>query len=855
MPGYEIHGELGRGGMGVVYKARQRGLNRLVALKMVLAGAHASAEELHRFLDEAEAVAKLRHPHIVQVYDLGIQDNRPFYSMELVEGTNLEQYLADTPQPPDIAARLVALLARAVDYAHQRGIVHRDLKPANILLASGGREPPDGSQLSGGLRPPLAEPVPKITDFGLAKHLDRSVSHTQTGVVMGTPSYMAPEQASGTSAAIGPHTDVYGLGAILYEMLTGRSPFRAETEVETLRLVLETEPVPPRSLQPGVPRDVETICLKCLQKEPAKRYRSAAQLADDLDRFLRGEPIQARPVGTGERLWRWCKRKPVVASLSAALLVVFVSAFAAVTGLWLLAEDRRHLAEQETHKARTSAEEADNQRHNADRNYREVMQQRDREQFQMVRLHLANGARRLEDGDLLAGSVWFTEAFRRDLALDAGTLADKQRSRKHRERLALLAQQCPRLVQFWAHEDGDVCGVSNDARWLLTSTLKGVSRVWDTATGQPVTAAPLNHPNPVLGGYFSPDGKRVLLTSYNGGAIQWEVVTSKQIPLTGLDGRTKVAQFSPDGRYLVTLTGDDVLRWWNLATGQVREAAGRHLGNVRIAISPNSKYVALTANVATWLWDLATGEQPAREPFGQTRGFELVAFSPDGHWIATTAKHWAVEIRSVQGGSPREFSHRGDVRHAEFSPDTGETTPGRGRLLTASNDGTAQVWDLRTGGSAAPAMVHGSAVALARFSPAGRWVATACDDARIRVWDAATGQPVVPPLRHGGRILWIGFRPDGRHLLTLAADRTARVWDLTTGLPGLPLRGHKEKVSFATFSPDQKLVATVSDDRTARLWDARTGQAHTPPLVHAGKVLHASFTPDSKVLVTTSADF
>src|SRR6266545_2490964 len=185
VPGYEIHGELGRGGMGVVYKARQRGLNRLVALKMVLAGAHASAEELHRFLDEAEAVAKLRHPHIVQVYDLGIQDNRPFYSMELVEGTNLEQYLADTPQPPDIAARLVALLARAVDYAHQRGIVHRDLKPANILLASGGREPPDGSQLSGGLRPPLAEPVPKITDFGLAKHLDRSVSHTQTGVVMG----------------------------------------------------------------------------------------------------------------------------------------------------------------------------------------------------------------------------------------------------------------------------------------------------------------------------------------------------------------------------------------------------------------------------------------------------------------------------------------------------------------------------------------------------------------------------------------------------------------------------------------------------------------------------------------------
>ena len=252
VPGYEILGELGRGGMGVVYKARQLGFNRVVALKMILSGAHAGTEERERFRTEAEAVARLQHPNIVQVHEVGEHEGRPFFSMEFCRGGGLNRKLAGTPLPPAEAARLVETLAQAVQAAHQQNVVHRDLKPANVLLAEDG--------------------TPKITDFGLARKLDEA-GQTRTGEVMGTPSYMAPEQAGGRSKEIGPAADVYALGAILYECLTGRPPFRSPTDVDTVMQVLSDDPVPPRRLQSKTPRDLETICLKCLEKQPARRTR------------------------------------------------------------------------------------------------------------------------------------------------------------------------------------------------------------------------------------------------------------------------------------------------------------------------------------------------------------------------------------------------------------------------------------------------------------------------------------------------------------------------------------------------------------------------------------------------------
>ncbi len=321
--GYEILEELGRGGMGVVYKARQVGLDRPVALKMILAGGHAGADQLARFRAEARAIARLKDPGIVQVYEVGEHDGLPYFSLEFIDGGSLGDRIRGGPWSPLEAARLVAQLARSVHTAHRSGIVHRDLKPGNVLMSADGQ--------------------PKITDFGLAKQQEVDGLQTRSGAVMGTPAYMAPEQASGQADRVGPHSDQYALGVILYELLTGRPPFQGTSVIETLEQVRLQEPVPPAQLQPKLPRDLDTICLKALQKEPSRRYEDAGALADDLGRFLRGEPILARPVSAAERLWRWCRRNPKVASLSAAvaLLLATVAVGTSAAALLLLrARDR-----------------------------------------------------------------------------------------------------------------------------------------------------------------------------------------------------------------------------------------------------------------------------------------------------------------------------------------------------------------------------------------------------------------------------------------------------------------------------------------------------------------------------------
>ncbi len=307
IPGYDILDELGRGGMGVVYKARQVGSGRPVALKVIRDGALAGLPEQARFRLEAEAAARMRHPNVVEIYEFGEHAGRLYFAMELVEGGSLDRHLAGRPQPAPQAAGLVRTLALAVAHAHEQKIVHRDLKPANILLArvGGGGDP----AYSPTLTPESCLLFPKITDFGLAKRLDsQSTAWTRDGAVVGTPSYMAPEQAAGRVHDIGPASDVYALGATLYELLTGRPPFEAESWDRTIQQVLHDEPTPPARLRPDVPADVETICLKCLEKEPARRYSTAAELADDLGRFLDGKPVTAVPIGSKERLARLAGR-------------------------------------------------------------------------------------------------------------------------------------------------------------------------------------------------------------------------------------------------------------------------------------------------------------------------------------------------------------------------------------------------------------------------------------------------------------------------------------------------------------------------------------------------------------------
>jgi tetratricopeptide (TPR) repeat protein len=341
VPGYEILDELGRGGMGVVYKARQAALDRLVALKMVLSGSHAGAEELIRFRREAEAVARLQHPHIVQIHEVSEFDGKPYFSLEFVEGGSLDKQLNGTPLHPSKAAGLVETLAGAVDYAHRQGVVHRDLKPANILLQMQNAECRMQNEKPNSAFCILHSAFPKVTDFGLAKLMTRDQGQTQSGAILGTPSYMAPEQAGGQGKEVGPAADVYALGAMLYELLSGRPPFKAATPFDTILQVMELEPVPPSRLQPKIPRDLETICLKCLRKEPAKRYAGAADLAEDLRRFQAGEPIMARPTSLWERTFKWARRRPAVAALYAVILLGLVG-LAGVA--FLLAKHNRELS-------------------------------------------------------------------------------------------------------------------------------------------------------------------------------------------------------------------------------------------------------------------------------------------------------------------------------------------------------------------------------------------------------------------------------------------------------------------------------------------------------------------------------
>jgi WD40 repeat protein len=870
IPGYEILGELGRGGMGVVYKARQLRLDRLVALKMILNGEHAGAEALTRFRGEVEAIARLEHPNLVHVYEVGEHDGMPFFSMEFVSGGTLAARIARQAQPPRDAAQMVETLARAMHAVHLRGIVHRDLKPGNILLQKLAtdehkltqiKERSSLSPICVHLRSSAANFIPKITDFGLAKRLDAAEGPTLSGRILGTPNYMAPEQALGERKRIGPSTDVYALGAILYEMLAGRPPFTGETAWDIIAMVVAEEPVTPRRLHPKVPRDLEIICLKCLHKDIGRRYSNAEALADDLRRFQNGEPIQARPTPTWERAWKWARRHPAVAAL-AAVVVTAVVALLAVGAIYHgRVVDALHQAEQ----------------------YAEEGRQR------LVRLHVAEGMHRLDQGDSYGALVWFTEALR----LDEGRPECED---IHRMRIAAVLRQCPRLRDLWIH-DGPVSHAVFGKRGINVATASEdhSARVWNVRTGSPA-CPPLMHSGAVVYVALSPDGKLVATACADGTARIWQVARGKAVgePLYHR-GPVACVAFSPDVKLVLSASEDGTVHLWDAATGQPHGTPFQLSSGVRHAtFSPDGKHlVAGCADGTVSLWNVA-GAACESAPMKHGKEITWTAFSPDGKRLATssadgTARLW--DARTGKSLAP-PLKHRAPVVHVAFRPDSR-------RIVTASDDLTACIWDAQTG--ALVLRVHqGSGVNFTAYSPDGHWLATASDDNTARVWDAETGEPITPWLKAYGSMQVVLFSPDGNSVLTGSNDGIVRVWEVATPRPqvtspttvssappaalgkwlspdgrlvavtegphsarvrdaatnepvGPPLR-HGSTILHAAFSGDGRLLITASDDNTARIWDLATGELRTQPLRHCGTVRTAAFSPDAHLVVTAGDD-
>ncbi len=585
-PGYEILGEVGRGGMGVVYRARQTGLNRLVALKMLLPGAPGGLERLVRFRTEAEVLARLNHPNIVPIYDIGECEGRPYFTMEYVPGRDLARFLDGRPQDAAASARLVETLARAVDAAHRCGVIHRDLKPANVLLHKdeGGRMKDVSEATSPSSSSFILHPssfIPKITDFGLAKDMTTSAGLTRTGEAMGTPCYMAPEQARGDRKAVGPATDIYSLGVILYEMLTGRPPFDAASPAETVAQVLHDDPVPPSRLRPRLPRDLVTICMKCLDKAPGRRYGAALDLAEDLRRFQAGEPIHARPVGVIERAYRWGRRRPLVAALL-GLLGVLIVAFI-VTVVVYEVRLRQKLTREE-------AIDAEQRR-------------------QIVRLDITIGVARRDEGDAFTALLYFTDALRLDDALP-------ELARDDRIRIDATLRQCPRLIQLRTFDDPVICATLGPAggRAAVIGADNGI-QVRDLATGEAVGPT-LPMAVATLDGAFGPDGRSLALIGRDGKVYIWDLETGKDRELEGEAARRAAphpgerrAVFSPDGEHCVVAGPDGFAEVRRARTDELVAPPLRQGGPMKAAaFSADGKQVVVVGGAGVvCVWELPDG--------------------------------------------------------------------------------------------------------------------------------------------------------------------------------------------------------------------------------------------------------
>jgi len=889
---YEIRGELGSGAMGVVYKARQISLNRLVALKMIRAGAFAGEEELRRFQNEAEAVAGLDHHNIVPIYEVGEHDGKRYFSMKLIGGPCLSRTLASYTANPGNAARLMVTIAEAVHHAHQRGILHRDLKPSNILVDEQGE--------------------PHVSDFGLAKQVESDGSLTESGAVLGTPAYMAPEQAAGNKRLVTTLSDVYGLGAVLFALLTGKPPFGGDSVMETLDQVRQQQPVPPSRLNPKVPRDLEIICLKCLDKDPQRRYPSAEALGAELRRFLSGEPIQARPVSAFEKGWRWCRRRPVIAGLTAALAVAVLGGLIGTSlGLRAALHARQDALNRERDAREAQAREKEQTELAEQRLYDDRMKilQRywDNNNRELVQPALVDQLPANQGGKDRRGFEWFY--WQRKISSSLLTLK----------------------VHTW---DVQSVAFSPDGKRLAFASelWTGTVKVSDALTGQEILTLKSNVPPPrsrtelysgeVTSVAFSPDGKRLASASYDQTVKLWDAGTGQEIrTLKGHTDAVHCVAFSPDGKRLASASADKTVKVWDTGTGEETLILNGHSGTVSsVAFSPDAKRLASASGELNKLesgsaarynrdlkrflsasgelkkpgevkvWDVGTGQETLNLK-GHTGYVWSVAFSPDGKRLASASTDETVKVWDT-GTGQESLTLRG---HTSIVSSVAFSSDGK-RLASASWDGTVKVWDAGTGQEIPTLKRRTNSVLCVAFSPDGMRLASASNDGTVRVWADETGPETLTLKGHTGGVMCVAFSPDGKRLASASYHqvkvwnpgtgqeiRTLRgrpwnkpvafspdgkrlasasgefdkpgevkVWDAGTGQETLTLKGHTSYVWSVGFSPDDKRIASASTDKTVKVWDASTGQEILTLKGHPGAVTCVAFSPDGKRLASGS---
>lgn len=806
---YELLELLARGGMGVVYKARQISLNRTVALKMIQAGVLASAAEVKRFHSEAEAVAHLQHPNIVAIHDTGQYDGHHYFSMDYVAGCTLAEIVRDGPLPAARAAAYVRTIAAAVHHAHQHGIIHRDLKPANVIIDE--------------------HDEPRITDFGLAKRLSDSQFSslnpqlTLSGQVLGSPNYLPPEQAEPKRGAIGPPSDVYSLGAILYHLAMGRPPFQAESLTTLLRQVIETEPVAPRSLNPSLPRDLETICLKCLEKEIPRRYSTAQELAEDLERFLENKPIQALPVSAAGKAWKWCRRRPALAGLSATLVLTLVAGLTLV--LWQLQHTRASelMAQQHTYAADMNLAQAAVE--NGDLG---------------TAMGLLGGHRPAPGQKDLRGWEWryFWQRCR------GNELFELSRSTNGTDRVAF----------------------SPDGRWLAVRDEQSTLALWDFDSRQRIYSFKLHanlhpfafSPHGNLLGYSAPEDSTVSVVSLD---------TWQEVARLRNTNHVVYLAFSADATRLFTVSEDGTLTDWNIASGEsVRkskcpgtEFTEEEPCNIErcLKFSRDGRVMAFRVGNGIGLWESESGRLTQLSLPGTANRPTALNFSADGKLLAVGIGEtdsevvvWALEdLLRASGETPLPRAsfgkHRDWICGVAFSPDNRA-------LVSAGADSALRVWELDRPDVCRRYQGHRHEILSVAWSPDGKHVVTSGMDGSVRVWDPwrppATSGPVVFPVVPYHYNLRLSSDSKSAILLE-PTNRMAVLWDTVKMTPMEVLDFAGTNIGRIGWSYDDRLLATGFPDGSIRIWDLASRRTISSLRVPGHRIGYLEFSADGRFLL------